>query len=60
MWEAVETKAEKIKMSKTKERRSKRRSRKEIKRKEGEIEKETKKGKNNRSEESGGRIEDLE
>ena len=59
MWEAVETKAEKIRVTQVQGRRSKRRSRKEMRREGGEKEKETKKEKDNGSEESGRRMGDL-
>jgi len=60
VWKAVETKAGKIGMAKTKGGRSERRSRKEIRREEREkAEKETKERKNDRGEKSSRRIGDL-
>ena len=60
MWKAVETEAEKTRMAKTIGRRGKRENKKEIRRESRKTEIEIEKRKNNGSEESSGRIEDLE
>ena len=60
MWKAVETEAETTRMAKTIGRRGKRENKKEIRRESRKTEIEIEKRKNNGSEESSGRIGDLE